>query len=214
MNNHPKLAAFVTVLTALISCTGVIFAAILTRPDPTPTSAPPATSVPIPTPKPVITSNDVPLVPNAQPVGFSNNLVDQTLRQGVSNLLGNAIWAEIFAYQSADASLASTVFAGNALASIEQSIATLTSQGLYMTADFDFDNSAILDVRVVSGTQLEVDTCEYWRQSYYDLYTDTLLEDQPFQVVPQTITMVYLDTAVGPSWFVTDVTFYEPPSFC
>jgi hypothetical protein len=130
-------------------------------------------------------------------------------RQAIESFLRDAVAAEIVAYQSGDPSYAS-MFYGDALQTIQTQIADLNSRGILLAASFDSDNSYIHDIRVTGSNRIEVDSCEYWAQEYYDRQTSTLLESTSWTLVPQTIMIEYMD----PDFYITSVAFYEDQAFC
>ena len=129
--------------------------------------------------------------------------------QAIESFLTGAVAAEITAYQYGDASYAS-MFYGDALQILQNQIADLNSQGILLAASFDSDNSYIHDIRVTQSNQIEVDSCEYWANEYYDRQTGTLLDSIAWTLVPQTIMIEYLNT----DFYITSVAFYTDQAFC
>jgi hypothetical protein len=132
------------------------------------------------------------------------------LEEDVSEFLTNAIELEIEAYREGDASIAAPVMAGNVLADLENTIADLNQQGLVIISELDYYQSYIHDIRVLSNTQLEVDTCEYWTNTTYRLSDGEPVSNEGPELVPQTITIEQLDS----SWYITNVEFFDAPAFC
>ena len=66
------------------------------------------------------------------------------------------------------------------------------------------------DIRVISDTNLQVDTCEIWTTSIYRLSDGQLVESGEPTLLPQTITIQQLDGG----WFITSVVFQTAPAFC
>jgi hypothetical protein len=74
----------------------------------------------------------------------------------------------------------------------------------------DFYQSYINDIRVLSNTSLEVDTCEVWSTNIYRRSDGTLIQTTDPRQLPQTITIQKLDQG----WFITEVNFFDAPAFC
>ncbi len=129
--------------------------------------------------------------------------------QTVEDFLSLAIVSEITAYQYGDPSYA-TLFYGDALATIQRQIADLNSRGILLAARFDYDNSYIFDIRPVQNNRIEVDSCEYWANDYYDRQTGVLLGSDSWALVPQTIVIEYLNG----DFYITSVAFYTGQAFC
>ena len=129
--------------------------------------------------------------------------------QAIEDFLRRAVAAEIAAYQYGDPSYAS-MFYGDALQTIQNQITDLNSQGVMLAAQFDANGSYIHDIRVISSNRIEVDSCEYWVQEYYDRQTGTLLESTSWTLVPQTIMIEYLNG----DFYITSVAFYGDQAFC
>ncbi len=151
-------------------------------------------------------------VPTAQtsaatPIPQSN---PADLREAVSEYLAYAIQAEIKAYSTWDTADAEKVFIGQPLENMLNFIAQLSDDGLYYVPEFDSGNSYYHDIRRVDETRIEVDSCEIWTGAFYQLSDRSLWGTRERQLVPQTITIEYL----GNSWYISNVEFYEPPSFC
>jgi len=84
--------------------------------------------------------------------------VSPELEKEVSNFLTQAIELQIEAYQKGDASIASTIMAGEILDNLFTDIASLNDQGLASISEIDYYDSYINDIRILSNTQIEVDT--------------------------------------------------------
>lgn len=136
--------------------------------------------------------------------------VSSQLEEDVSDFLTNAIELEIDAYRNESADIASSVMTGDVLASLEQNIASLSQQGLVLISEIDYYESFINDIRQISSTEIEVDTCEVWTDNTYDKSTGELVDSQGPDLVPQTITIQQINS----NWYITDVQFYDPPAFC
>ncbi len=138
------------------------------------------------------------------------NGVDADLAEEISDFLAKAIKLEAQAYRKSDASLAASVFGPSVLADLENSIDELNQQGLIEITKFDEYESYIDDIRVISNTHIEVDTCEVWTlQLYYQSDGELAHTDGP-RLVPQTITLEELDNG----WFITNIDFFDEPAFC
>src|SRR5215213_3811692 len=129
--------------------------------------------------------------------------------QAIEDFLRRAVAAEIVAYQYGDPSYAS-MFYGDALQTIQNQIADLNSRGIFLAASFDSDNSYIDDIRVTGSNRIEVDSCEYWENEYYDRQTGALLDSASSTLVPQTIMIEYLNA----DFYITSVAFYADQAFC
>jgi hypothetical protein len=163
----------------------------------------PPTQVPVPSDNPVNV-----VVITSQPVSDQAEISPEQW-QAVESFLEAAVVAEITAYQYGDPSYA-TMFYGDALQRIQDQIADLNSKGILLSARFDFDNSYVHDIRVTQSNRIEVDSCEYWANDYYDRQTGMLLGSDSWTLVPQTIMIEYLNA----NFYITSVAFYNDQSFC
>jgi hypothetical protein len=132
------------------------------------------------------------------------------LSQEVSDFLTRAIELQIQAYRNGDASLAASIMAGDLLAGLQNSIATLNQQGMVQLSEIDYYESYIDDIRVISNTHLEVDTCEVWTTETYRQSDGTRVSSDGPTLLPQTITIQRLESG----WFITAVEFLSAPAFC
>ncbi len=151
-----------------------------------------------------ISAGTNPFLPD-QANGVSGELADQ-----ISAFLAKAIKLEIQAYRDGDASLTASVFGPDVFASVEETINELNQEGLIQIAKFDEYKSYMRDIRVLSKTHIEVDTCEVWTQQLYYRNSGKLNKTQGPELVPQTITLEKLENG----WFITKINFFDPPSFC
>lgn len=145
-----------------------------------------------------------PLLPD-QDVNISPELSEE-----VSEFLTEAIELQIKAYQNGDARIAATILAGGLLATMEDEIAALNQQGLVQISEIDYYQSYIDDIRVISNTHLEVDSCEVWSTDTYRRTDGALVQGIESRLLPQTITIQKLSNG----WFITDVEFFNAPAFC
>ena len=136
--------------------------------------------------------------------------VPQELEDQISEFLTRAIELQIEAYQTGDASAASSIMTGSILENLMADIDSLNAQGLASLSEIDYYESYIHDIRVISDTQIEVDTCEVWTTSLYRRSDGELIESGEPALLPQTITIQQLDG----SWFITAVNFQSAPAFC
>ena len=136
--------------------------------------------------------------------------VSPELTKEVSSFLTEAINLEIEAYRKGNASIAATVMAGNIFTSLESEIENLNRQGYIQISEIDYYKSYINDIRIVSSTNIQVDTCEIWATNIYNRSDSTLAESIAPQLLPQTITIEKLNSG----WFITNVNFFEAPAFC
>jgi hypothetical protein len=100
--------------------------------------------------------------------------------------------------------------AGEVLASLESSLAELNQQGLVMISEIDYYQSYINDIRVITNTRIEVDTCEVWTNTIYRASDGEPVDSDGPMLLPQTITIEQLDS----NWYITTVQFFDAPSFC
>ncbi len=138
------------------------------------------------------------------------NGVSPELANEIGDFLTSAIELQIQAYAQGDASIASTVLAGDVFRDLERSILNLNQQGLVEIARIDYFESYIHAIRVISDTLIEVDTCEVWKTEIYNRASGALAQSDGPTLLPQTITMEF----VGNGWFITAVDFFDAPAFC
>ena len=136
--------------------------------------------------------------------------ISPDLEQQVSDFLAQAIELEIESYRAGSADPAASIMTGDALAALEANIASLNQQGLVSISEFDYYQSFINDIRVISDSSLQVDTCEYWTDTTYRASDGEPVDSQGPILIPQTITI----QQQGSSWFITAVDFYTAPAFC
>lgn len=136
--------------------------------------------------------------------------VSPELEEDISEFLTEAIERQIEAYQRGDASIAASIMAGAVLDNLIFDIDSLNRQGLVSISQIDYYESYIDDIRVISSTQIEVDTCEVWATATYRRADGTLVASDGPRLLPQTIT---IQQGQG-GWFITSVNFFDAPSFC
>ena len=136
--------------------------------------------------------------------------VPADLENQVSEFLTRAIELQIEAYRNGDASIASSIMTGPIFESLSAEINSLNQQGLVSISEIDYYESYIHDIRVINNALLEVDTCEVWTTNTYRESDGQLLESTGPDLLPQTITIEQLNGG----WFITDVEFFNAPSFC
>ena len=136
--------------------------------------------------------------------------VSPELESQVNQFLTNAIELERLAYRNGDPSVTSSIFAGDVYARLESNIANLNSQGFVQIAEINYYDSYISDIRVISDTHIEADTCEVWTTSIYRVSDGGLVQTDGPTLLPQTISIQQLDTG----WFITVVEFFDAPAFC
>ncbi len=136
--------------------------------------------------------------------------LESELAQLVETILALAVIAEMESYNDGDDSAISKFMTREALRGVRDSLVSLANQDLVYVPKFDFEKSSTVDIRVLSNNKIEVDRCEYWSGSYYAEDDGRLIRADPTELVPQTITLE--NTRLG--WFITDVAFSQPPSFC
>jgi hypothetical protein len=190
-------AAVVGLLTAGASCAAILQYMNSTTPSQPASSNPPAVVV--------ITSE--PVSNNVQS-GSAQTSVSVEEWDAIESFVIQAVVAEITAYQYGDPSYA-TMFYGDALQALQGEILDLNSRGLLMDPHFDYDNSYLNDIRV-GQNHIEVDSCEYWSSDYYDRLTGQLVGSDPSALVPQTITIEYLNE----NFYITAISFHTGQAFC
>ncbi len=136
--------------------------------------------------------------------------ISPELSREVSEFLTEAIERQIEAYQKGDASVAANILAGDLLSTLKDDIASLNKQGLVQISEIDYYQSYIDDIRVISNTHLEVDSCEVWSTDTYRRSDGALVQSIDPRLLPQTITIQKLNSG----WFITDVEFFNAPAFC
>lgn len=136
--------------------------------------------------------------------------VSPELEEDVSEFITNAIELQIEAYHNSDASVAASVLAGNMLASLEADIADLNQQGMVLISEIDYYQSYINDIRVITDTQIEVETCEVWTNTIYRASDGEPVSSEGPLLVPQTILIEQLDA----NWYITSVQFHDGQAFC
>ncbi len=151
-----------------------------------------------------ITAGSNPFLPD-QANGISPDLAKE-----VGDFLTKAVKLQIEAYRQGDASVAAVIMAGETLQLLQEEIESLNGQGLVEIADIDYYKSYIDDIRILSNTQLEVDTCEVWSIQFYRRSDGSLVQSNEARLLPQTIKI----QKVNNGWFITSVEFFEAPAFC
>ena len=136
--------------------------------------------------------------------------VSPELEEEVSEFLTEAIELQIEAYRRGDASIAASIMAGSIFENLAADIEALNAQGLVSISQIDYYESYIDDIRVLSDTQIEVDTCEVWSMATYRVVDDQLVTSDGPRLLPQTITIQQLEAG----WFITAVDFFNAPAFC
>jgi len=156
-------------------------------------------------------------VPDGQEVNQGTNPffpeqpdVSSDLEGPVSDFLTRAIELQIEAYQKGDASIASSVLAGQALSDTSADIDSLNQQGLVSNSEIDYYQSYINDIRTINNSQLEVDTCEVWTTNTYQKSDGRLVDSTGPDLLPQTITIQQQNG----NWHITNVNFFDAPAFC
>lgn len=138
------------------------------------------------------------------------NGVSPELSSEVGEFLTRAIKIQIEAYRTGDASVAAGIMAGEVFDALKSEIDSLNQQGLVEIAAIDYYQSYIDDIRIVSNTQLEVDTCEVWTIQFYRRSDGSLAQSNDARLLPQTITIQKINNG----WFITSVQFLDAPAFC
>ncbi len=136
--------------------------------------------------------------------------VSPELSKEVSDFLTKAIQLQIEAYRKGDANIAAPIMAGDIFTVLESEISGLNQQGLVQISEIALYKSNINDIRVISNTNIEVDTCEVWSTNIYQRSDGSLVQSTDPRLLPQTITIQKL----GQGWFITNVNFFDAPAFC
>jgi len=143
---------------------------------------------------------------------FPDQAVDVSpeLNKEVSDFITKAIQLQVEAYREGDADIAAPIMAGDIFATLQSDIAALNQQGFAQISEMDFYKSYINNIRVISNTSLEVDTCEVWSTSIYRRSNGELMQSTDPRLLPQTIHIQKLNQG----WFITEVNFFDAPAFC
>jgi hypothetical protein len=136
--------------------------------------------------------------------------VSPQLNDDVNKFLTAAIQRQIQAYREGNPNIAASTMTGEIFTVLENEINSLNKQGLAQISDIDFYKSYINDIRVVSDSNIEVDTCEVWSTSIYQRSDGALIQSTDPRLLPQTITIQKFDQG----WFITQVNFFDAPAFC
>ncbi len=136
--------------------------------------------------------------------------ISPELNKELSDFITRAIQLQIEAYRKGNANIAASIMAGDIFAALENEIASLNQQGIVQISEIDFYQSYINDIRVVSSTKIEVDTCEVWSTTTYRRSDGALIQSTDPRLLPQTISIQKLEQ----NWFITEVNFFDAPSFC
>ncbi len=136
--------------------------------------------------------------------------IPSELNKEISDFLTKAIQLQIEAYRQGNANIASSIMTGDIFNVMESEIANLNQQGFVQISEIDFYKSNIDDIRIISDTNIEVDTCEVWSTNIYQRSDGSLIQGTDPRLLPQTITIQKLNSG----WFITDVNFFDAPAFC
>jgi hypothetical protein len=136
--------------------------------------------------------------------------VPADLENQVSEFLTRAIELQIEAYRNGDPSIVSSIMSGPIYESLAAEIESLNQQDLVSVSEIDYYQSYVKDIRVISNTHLEVDTCEVWTTNTYRRSDGQPVESNGPSLLPQTATIEQLDGG----WFITNVEFFDAPAFC
>ena len=136
--------------------------------------------------------------------------IPSELNKEISDFLTKAIQLQIEAYRQGNANIASSIMTGDIFNVMESEIANLNQQGFVQISEIDFYKSNIDDIRIISDTNIEVDTCEVWSTNIYQRSDGSLIQGTDPRLLPQTITIQKLNSG----WFITNVNFFDAPAFC
>jgi hypothetical protein len=167
-----------------------------------PTPIPAAMHAPTPTDTPAPTPTRVP------PTPIPTEDPESIVRDFVIDLWARAINAEICAYSNIDCTCAEEVFSGEALSAIETQIDDLVADGLVW--EQEFVDGRVVDIRPISSSEVEVDTCEIWAGEFYGLYDGSHYHSVPPTLYLRMITMEDL----GGTWFITQDYLYKSSDSC
>lgn len=138
------------------------------------------------------------------------NGVSPELANEISDFLTTAIELQIRAYREGNASVASSVLAGDLFNDLAADIDRLNQQSLVSVAEIDYYQSYIDAIRLIGETQIEVDTCEVWTTETFRKTDGEMDSRDGPTLLPQTILLEKLETG----WFITQVQFFDAPAFC
>jgi hypothetical protein len=130
--------------------------------------------------------------------------------QDVADFLYEAVLAETAAYLYLDSSYLSWYFTGEPLATMQSELAGLLNAGTLVAKLYDESQSYIYDINFVDDYRIEVDSCETWSLEYYNLWDSSFLGGEGPNLYPQTIVIEQFSDG----WYITDVLFYDAPTFC
>ena len=83
-------------------------------------------------------------------------------------------------------------------------------RNLWIISDHVYYQSFIKEIRVITNSQIEVDTCEVWTNTIYRAADGEPVSSDGPALIPQTITIEQLDS----NWYITTVQFHDAPAFC
>lgn len=136
--------------------------------------------------------------------------VSPQLAEEVSQFLTEAIRLQIAAFREGNGELVASIMSGRVAQQLQEQINNLNEQGLVQISAIDYYQSYIAAIRVISNSQIEVDSCEVWQTTIYRRSDARPVQSDGPTLLPQTILLQRLDTG----WFITDVHFFEAPAFC
>ncbi|MEK6751545.1 MAG: matrixin family metalloprotease [Chloroflexota bacterium] len=136
--------------------------------------------------------------------------ISPELNAEVNEFLTRAIQLQIEAYRQGNPNIAASIMAGDIFTFLKNEISGLNQQGFVQISEIDFYKSYVNNIRVISNTILEVDTCEVWGTNIYRRSDGALVQNIDPRLLPQTITIQKLDQG----WFITNVNFLDAPAFC
>jgi len=128
----------------------------------------------------------------------------------VRKLLSQAAQQEILAFKNSDPSYLYSVYAGDLFQGIENEIFSLDNQGIYRVPFIDTQKSAYRDIRRISNTYIEVDTCEYWSYTDFRKADNQPVSLSPMRLVAQTLTIQFFEAG----YRITNAQIMNGPAFC
>jgi hypothetical protein len=150
----------------------------------------------------------------APPTTTSVPVITDDIKRFVGSFLYDAAFAETQTYLYNDLSYTARYVMGDPLLGVQELLDGFVdyseSQGEKVVPELDVEQSGWVDIRIIHEGKYEVDECDYWIYTYYDLSDESFIHADPAVLMPQTITLERL----GADWYITKVAFFNPPSFC
>lgn len=192
-----SMAGVVGLVVLVLLCYGAYMVGSYIINLPTPTFLPPQTvplvnTTPFPTPT------------------YGVQAVPADVQRGVIGFVQDAAIAEIQAYAYQDASLASGVYSSDILQGLQQTIGSLSAQGLVLEMQLHSESSRVQAMGFLDSNTVQVETCEVWSGNVRETISRQVVEVIPQKIVAKQLTLVLTPTG----WLVTGILLPEPPNFC